>query len=431
MKTKVRFSIILLFVLAILPFIAVSAQEQPISLHVDWVDTTEFPQVTVNLSAWGADGLPLADLRPDDFSLQEDGGAAFHPQVVEADPQAPLSVMLVLDISESMYGEPIDDAQDAATRFLDRLEPGDRAALIAFSDQLDPDPQNLDPSLELGFTNDLGPAYDLIETLSADGQTHLFNAAAKAVTLTANEAEGHRAILLLTDGRNEPAETGNPDEAIQLAQDTNVPFFVIGLGNQIDEPYLRRLANETGGLFRAAPKSSELAELFTDMAALLKTQYRLTYESNLPGDGETHTLEVTLNAAGGTDSESIQFGPLPSSSPTDTPTLTPTQPPTLTFTPTLTSIFIATVPPPPTSTPTATATPTPKPVTTFFGQIVDSVSLWIPALLLLFLIALLLLIFRKKPRQREYCAKCGYDVTDEPSACPQCGETRRLTKEGK
>jgi hypothetical protein len=434
MKAHFRFTLVFVILLLVTqPLMAVAAQEKPVTLHIDWVDISNFPQVTVLVSAWNADGLPLAGLAPENFSLQEDDGETFHPATVQADPNVALSVGLVLDVSESMFGKPIEDAKAAATRFLDRLEPGDRASLIAFSSTLDPNPTSLNPSLEIAFTDHLDPIFDLVASLQPWGQTHLFNAAAKAVGLANGEPEGRRAILLLTDGRNEPAELGDPDEGIHLAQEANIPIFVIGLGKDIDEPYLRRLATETGGLFRAAPSSSELGHLFTDMATLLKTQYTLTFESGLPFDGLVHTLNLTLDTTLGSDSQSIEFGPLPYISPTPTitqtsaPTETPS--PTITTTPSPTPTNTATVTPTVTPTATFTPTPTPTPIPTFIERVQGSVALWCPGVLLLGLIALLLIIFRRKPKQKEEkCAKCGFDMTGKPGACPQCGETRRLPK---
>jgi hypothetical protein len=60
--------------------------------------------------------------------------------------------------------------------FLDRLTPGDQAALIAFSDSVNPDPSELNPEREVGFTSNLTPVYDMIENLQAQGGTHLYNA---------------------------------------------------------------------------------------------------------------------------------------------------------------------------------------------------------------------------------------------------------------
>ena len=435
MKLLTRSLYVLLALALILgPFGQVAAQDKAVTLHIDWVDTSQFPQITVLVSAWNADGLPLDDLKPGDFSLQEDGGNPFQPETVQADPNVPLSVGLVLDISESMFGDPIDDAQDAAIRFLDRLSVGDRASLIAFSSRIDPDPANLNPNLELDFSDNLDPVFDLIETLDSYGQTHLYNAAAKAVKLAEDEPVGRRAILLLTDGRNEPAEVGDPEEAIHMAQEHNIPFFVIGLGKDIDEPYQERLATETGGLFRTALSSSELGHLFTDMATLLKTQYTLTYESGLPTDGQMHELSVTLNTDAGSDTQVFKFETplIVTDTPTFTPTLTITNTitltPSATNTPTSTSTSTSTATLTPTFTPTATftPTPTPTPTPTFIGRITGSAMIWCPAVLLLTFVALLLFIFRRKPKQKEKCAKCGFDVTDEPGSCPQCGETRRL-----
>jgi hypothetical protein len=425
---------------------AVAQEEKPVTLHIDWVDVSNFPEITVLVSAWNADGLSIANLELENFTFQEDDGDPFQPTTVHADPNVALSVGLVLDISESMLGDPIFDARAAAKRFLDLLSPGDRAALIAFSDRLDPNPTALNPNRELNYSDDLVPVYDLIEHLDSYGQTHLYNAAAKMVSLTENEPEGRRAILLLSDGRNEPAEVGVPDEAIQLAKDANIPFFIIGLGKDVDEPYLSRLATETGGLFRFTPGSSELGDLFTDMASLLKTQYTLTYTTNVPPDGQKHELSVTVNTPAGSDTHVLKFGPVPfvpTETPTNIPTLvptntasptlvnspTPTQPATITptapFTLTPTATFTLT----PTFTPTFTPTPTPTPIPTFIERISGSASIWCPAVLLLVLVSLFLVILRRRSKKdEEVCANCGYDLTDEPGACPQCGNTRRLPK---
>ena len=396
------------------PVMQASAQANGLSLHIEQVDAAGFPTVSIRLNAWDGAGLPFANLSATDIDLQEDGGAPFHPANLAADTQAPLGVALVLDISSSMAGAPINDAKVAAARFLDRLQKGDQAALVAFSNPVDPDPGLLDPARELAFTTDLAPVYDLVEKLTANGSTQLYNASTKAVRMTAGLPAGHRAVLLLTDGRNEPAEIGNPDEAIRLAQEANIPFFVIGLGDQIDETYLRRLASETGGLYRAAPRSSELAQLFADTAILLKTQYLLSYQSPLAPDGARHALTVRLNTAQGSTDSKIEFGPLPAA-----PIATATPEPTVTaIPPSATPVWVAT--------PQATLVPTPEP---FFSMKRG----WGWALGAVIVLALVLLFVyfnmrRPTPPTPEICAQCGFDLTGKPGACPQCGSSRRMPK---
>ncbi len=421
MKRITRISILILALcMAWGSFGQAIAQEEPVTLQIDWIDVSQFPEITVLVSVWNADGLSIADLGMENFSFHEDGGEPFQSETIQAAPNIPLSVGMVLDTSESMLGDPISEARVAAMRFLDQLSPEDRAALIAFSDKLDPNPANLNPDLEVNFSDNLDPLYGLIENLDSHGQTHLYNATAKMVALTENEPEGRRAILLLTDGRNEPVEVGDPEQAIQRAKEENIPFFIIGLGKGIDEDYLNRLADETGGILRFAPGSDELGILFDEMAARLKTQYTLTYTTELPADGQEHELAVTVNTDAGTDTQVLNFGPVPFI-PTETPTPTSTQIPTDTQVPTETEAPILeptltetatqepsftptatfTLTPTFTFTPTFTPTPTPTPVPTFMDRVSDSAFIWCPGLLLLALVVLIIIIIRRRSKQNE------------------------------
>ena len=431
------YGIILFILLLTQPFQFASAQQGSITLLLEQAEADGFPEVDLLLNAWGEDGLPLSQLDEAHFSIQEDGGAALQPNSLVVEEDALLSVVLVVDISASMKGQPLADAKAAAARFLDRLSDGDRVALIAFSDQLDPDPNQLDPDWESAFTSDLGPVYDLIEGLEAGRGTHLYQAVSKGVQIASQEPAGHRAVLLLSDGRNDPPLVGDPDEPAQLARDAHIPIFVIGLGSQIDEPYLRSIADETGGLFRLAPRSSELAGMFGDMATLLKTQYRLSYTSQLPPDGEVHRVAVTLDSEGQSAAASIEIGPLPYiPTPTPTATHTKTTTPTSTDTPTKTptqtdtpqppatqTVTDTPTPIPPTATSTATATATPTPMLferlTMRVEANAGISLCLGPLLIL-LLGLLLwwLFFRRKDEE----APDDPDELDETAALDDPGE---------
>jgi hypothetical protein len=419
---KPRFLIYGLILFALIlsqPLQSVSAQQDKITVLVEQAEAENFPEVELLLTAWGEDGLPFSGLEPEQIDIQEDGGEPLQPDSLEVVTDAELSVVLIIDISASMKGQPLEDAKAAAARFLDRLSEGDRVALIAFSDQLDPDPGQLNPDWESAFTSDLGPIYDLIEGLQAGRGTHLYEALTKGVSRAVEEPAGHRAVLLLSDGRNDPPHVGEPDAPIQLAQEANIPVFVIGLGEMIDEPYLNGVAEETSGLFRKAPRSSELAGMFGDMATLLKTQYRLSYTSQLPPDGELHTVDVSLNVENLSTTGSIEIGPLPyiptatpTAIPTKTATAIPTNTPTTTPTPTDTQAPTATATitdmPTATATPVPTATPTPTPTPNLVERLTmrlsagASINLCLAPLLIILLgFILWLLFFRRKGDEEE------------------------------
>src|SRR4051812_46951222 len=94
--------IIILLFASLIPGLPAQAQSDDPTLHIDQVDTTGYPTVTIHLNVWDSSGLPLAGLIPADFNLREDGGAPFHPQTVQTETNTPLGVVLVMDISGSM-----------------------------------------------------------------------------------------------------------------------------------------------------------------------------------------------------------------------------------------------------------------------------------------------------------------------------------------
>jgi len=408
MNKILRLVLVGLFVLlGTWPGIHAAAQGAAINLRVDQVDLTGYPDVTVHLRAWDAAGLPLADLTTKEFTLIEDQGTPFHPSSVKSDLEAPLRVVLVMDISGSMAGQPFEDAKQAAVRFLDRLKPGDQVALIAFSDLANDDPTTLDPTRELPFTSDFATVYDTIESLQLGKYTHLYLAVGKALKMLAQTPpDATRAVLLFTDGRNEPENVGDPQEPIRLAQEADIPIFVIGLGNKIDEPYLRSLALKSGGLMRTTPRSSELAALFGDMATLLKTQYLIGYRSGLPLDGNKHTLKIQLNSPAGNAESRVDFGPLTPSLQTTPPTAANTEVPPVIATPVATKIEPPITPPP-----------------------ANKNWIWLVAAVIAIGLGLLFARSRRSPRPvPEVCAQCGFDLTGVGGSCPQCGGTRRLPK---
>jgi len=308
MKTKNRLLALVLAVFLI--FTTVAATSPTMGLIIESVDTEAFPLLTVRLSAWDSNGKLPADLTAQDFQIVEAKGQAIQPLELSLDNDSPLAIALVMDVSGSMRGEALEDAQIAAARFLDRLGPEDQAALIAFSSDVDPNPDNLKPDKEYGFTHVLKPIYDTVDRLEAEGATELYHALEKAIALTAKLPEGHRAVLLLSDGMNDPAGLGDPEIPLQMAKEHQVPVFVIGLGNNFDKSYVENLAAQSGGFVRIAPKSSELAQAFDDIAQLLKTQFVLSYESQLDEAGSEVETEFILNKASSPVSKTISISGL-------------------------------------------------------------------------------------------------------------------------
>ena len=78
------------------------------------------------------DGRLVGDLRREDFEVFEDAERQTITHFTRD--RVPLSVGVVLDVSQSMYGQRIDDARLALDRFVaDLLDPEDEVFVIVFN----------------------------------------------------------------------------------------------------------------------------------------------------------------------------------------------------------------------------------------------------------------------------------------------------------
>jgi VWFA-related protein len=412
-----------MLLVSIVAMVILTAASSPtIGCIIESINIDEFPLIDVRLSVWDTSGNALTNLSSSDFQIVENKGAPIQPIQVKLDNDAPLTVALVLDVSVSMQGQPLKDAQIAAARFLDRLGPNDQVALIAFSQNVDPDPQNLKANKEYPFTHEFKGIYDAIERLEAEGGTELYNALQKAILMTSKLPEGHRAVLLLSDGVNDPVNVGDPAIPIQMAQEMNVPVFIIGLGYNFDKAYLERLASESGGLVRITPRSSELAQTFDDIAKLLKTQYVLTYKSNLTSaDSEVETV-LTVTKSGNSVDKSIQINGLVEKIAAMNMDQTQQSLNAVLAIPVITEIAVLQPTSQPTSVPGEVSLA--EKVSPIL-QLMKKYWLWLGFIGLI--AALVFLNSRRKKKQTVYCcARCGYKIHENVGTCPQCGETRKI-----
>ncbi|HSJ57426.1 MAG TPA: FHA domain-containing protein [Anaerolineae bacterium] len=312
-------------VIVLLAALATPAMSQgTVNVSIDDLQLDAFPQVQAMTTVSDANGVPILELGADKFELVEDGRASFPPDSVEThvNPDAVISVLMVIDISGSMEGKPIEGAMAAANALLDQLSPNDRAAIIAFTDEVKSlNPGEMEEGKELGFTPDKNAVRNVVNFLDTrvGWDTPLYDAIYKGVKMAAAEPIGKRALVVMTDGRDERdnaqgvpvkdmGSRQTPDDPINEANRHNIPIFAVGLGTKLDTKYLMRLAERTGGVYRQAPQPEELAPLFEQVVSQLKTQYKLGYTSRLPEDTTGyHSIMVRVNLPQGQDFDEFKF----------------------------------------------------------------------------------------------------------------------------
>jgi len=262
-------------------------QPQPsLEVVVHQVDDVDFSSVRLVVGVTDEAGRPLTGLTAEDF-LVEAGEVRLPLQDARTvlDAGTGIGVVLVIDVSGSMEGAPLDTAKEVSKEFVRQLGPVDTVAVQAFNEEV---------STVQGFTAEEDVSNAAIQSLVSGGDTALYGAVAKASALAQQSGQARRAILLLSDGRD-TASLGpvTRETSIETAKASGVPFFVVGLGNAVDEPYLSLLAQTTGARFYRAPTPEDLRLLFDAISALLRTQYVLTIDGGtIPADQPSLTVTV-------------------------------------------------------------------------------------------------------------------------------------------
>jgi von Willebrand factor type A domain len=208
-----------------------------------------------------------------------------------------------MDTSGSMKKR-LADAQSAAKSFLRTLQPQDKAQVVRFSR----DVKTIQP-----LSADRAAAEAAIDATTARGDTALFDALYTSVE-SLRDVPGRKAIVLLSDGVDDDG-TGKPlskktvTDVLRLARQVNVPIYAIGLGTELDELALKKVASETGALYLNAVEPSELKRLYDSIGKQLAGQYTIGYSSNLPADGAEHRVQLRSSGITSTKSYVVLAAP--------------------------------------------------------------------------------------------------------------------------
>lgn len=200
------------------------------------------------------------------------------------------SLMLVLDISESMEAEDmqlLNRTMDRLTiakhmmgEFIDKRR-GDRIGLVVFgSEAFLHAPLSFDHPTIKQFLYDTQIGF-------AGPKTAIGDAIGLSVKKLLDQAEGEKLLVLLTDGQNNMGSL-EPMQAANIAKKYGVKIYIIGLGASrmvVDgffgptainpslsldeaEPEMKQLASMTGGKYFRAKDSDALKSIYADIDAL-------------------------------------------------------------------------------------------------------------------------------------------------------------------
>jgi len=262
-------------------------------LRITQIDRSGFPEIRVYVSATDASGEPVA-VSSDDLRLFENGQPIEPESILGAGEVGPLMTMLVVDISGSMdVAGKLDAAKSAALAYVDQMEPGDQAGLIAF---------DVESTIVQPLTDDRQALAEAIQSLKTGGDTAMFDALVEGVRQL-ESIDGRKAIIVLTDGLDNSSHV-TLDELLSQTGDQGPSISAVGLGDRsqlgvsfagLDEGRLETLASRAGGVYARTADAAELRQVYERLGRALHSEYVVTYVTALPlRDGVNRTLDVRL-----------------------------------------------------------------------------------------------------------------------------------------
>jgi VWFA-related protein len=244
---------------------------------------------------------------------------------------APFSVVLLIDTSGSTQLR-LDDIQDAAIRFVDKLKSTDSVMVMSFDDRI---------KVECKATTDRGVIEKAIRHTRTGGGTRLYDAVEDILKKQLATIPGRKAVVLFTDGVDTTSYRASYDSTIRMAEESDAPIYVVdydtsgfgsggvnapglpsgrgtimgipiptpgipGTGGPGSSPgdyrravrYLHALSDVTAGRFYSGDSLFGIAQAFTWIAEELGRQYSLGYYPSTAGkDGERRQIKVKVTEA--------------------------------------------------------------------------------------------------------------------------------------
>jgi len=278
-------------ILASAVLVASSSEQRRRRATDDDVFRSGIDLVQMSATVVDEDGRLVGDLRREDFEVFENGVRQTVTHFTRD--RVPLSVGVVLDVSQSMYGQRIGDARLALDRFLaDLLDPEDEVFVIVF---------NHTPRVEVRWT--LGPRQlrNRLDDIRPFGGTSIYDAMMEALPLFDVRQHQRAAVVLISDG-SDTGSHADVRDVRRLLRRSDVFVYAIAIdapdtrpiNDRVNPFVLREMTTESGGYTEVVHDSPELGPATARIADELNHQYTLSYMPSRPADGSYRSIRVRV-----------------------------------------------------------------------------------------------------------------------------------------
>jgi Ca-activated chloride channel family protein len=258
--------------------------------------------VHVTVTVTDENGRLITGLTKNDFEVFEDGQRV--PVTQFTDKRVPVSLGLLLDVSDSMLGQPIEDARGALDRFVgDLLEAGDEAFVASF---------NHAPRIVAMWTQPPSALRGRLDEVKPTGGTAIYDALVAAAPFFNKRQHTRAALIVISDG----ADTASDYTLIQArdaVRRTDPFIYAVAIDSgdkrrvstRVNPDALREITIPSGGYTEVIHSSADLAPATERIANELNHQYSLGYTPHKSPDGKWRSIRVRVK----NDRPGLEAGP--------------------------------------------------------------------------------------------------------------------------
>jgi len=274
------------FVVAAVVALVVSAFVGQAQTFRGSVTTVEIPVTVTDTS-----NRLITGLTRDDFEVFEDGDP--EPITQFSDKRTPVSVGVLLDISDSMRGQPIVDARGAVDRFMGDLLEGDDEAFVGAFNHL--------PRILVPWTAPPSRLAGRLDSERPTGGTAIYDAIAASVSMFGHRQRTRAAMIVISDGADTASDLSLP-QTRELLRRSDAFVYAIAIDSateqrvstRVNPEALREITGPSGGYTEVVRTSEDLGPATQRIAEELNAQYTLAYATMRPQDGSWRTIRVRV-----------------------------------------------------------------------------------------------------------------------------------------
>ena len=238
--------------------------------------------------------LSLRTVRPltnHDVTVTENGGQVLHQSLTPASQASAktFGIVLVLDTSYSMSGEPLNAAVEAEQAFASYRNPNQELGALNFWNS---------SKVALPLTTSATKISSALSTVPpVHGGTHIYDAVAQAEAMLTAGHIGSGSIVVLSDGADRSSKK-TLREVGKAARAANMRIYTIGLaGPSFNPRTLKALAAAGHGEYQQAKTTADLKPLFEQLGQQISSEYLLQYTSQA-GPNKPIAVKVKVNDVG-------------------------------------------------------------------------------------------------------------------------------------